>query len=253
MSTELYYFSGGPRERVLDAIREAGHRVLGVIVNDPLRWPKVRSTIERAEASGLPVTIVRSKADLAGVIPFVQGKVCFSAGFNYLFPANFIRAASICFNVHGSLLPKYRGMTVGWLIPDGETETGITVHVVDEGTDTGDILFQQKISLTPFDTYRSMMRKVYEAEGHVVAQALSQFEASGRAALRPQKGTPGETRGLRRPSNSEFDPARSMADLIDHIRSCDPDEFPAFFYHRGEKVCVRLWRPDKDASEKDLV
>jgi methionyl-tRNA formyltransferase len=179
--------------------------------------------------------------------------MCLSAGFNYLFPASFIQSASVCLNVHASLLPKYRGLMVGWLIPDGEMETGITVHVVDEGADTGDILLQRAFPLTAFDTYRSMMRKAHATEGQVVVDALSIWESLGRSALRTQHATPEDARGARRPADSQFDPSRSMTDLFDHIRSCDPEAFPAFFYHHGEKVCVRLWRPDKDESENDLV
>ena len=63
---ELQYFSSGPRERVLDAVLAAGHKVLGVFITDPARWPQVARTVELAARHGIAVRIVR-RADLAGL------------------------------------------------------------------------------------------------------------------------------------------------------------------------------------------
>ena len=58
-----------------------------------------------------------------------------------------------CINVHGSLLPKYRGAApIQWAIINGETETGITTMLMDEGMDTGAILLQEALSITADDT-----------------------------------------------------------------------------------------------------
>lgn len=55
-------------------------------------------------------------------------------------------------NLHPSLLPEYRGMAPQhWPIINGESKTGVTVHYVDEGTDTGDIILQEEIELLPTD------------------------------------------------------------------------------------------------------
>src|SRR6266851_1055109 len=56
-------------------------------------------------------------------------------------------------NVHGSLLPKYRGAApIQWAIANGETVTGVTTMRIDEGLDTGDILLQKEIAITPEET-----------------------------------------------------------------------------------------------------
>src|SRR5690606_22569809 len=64
------------------------------------------------------------------------------------------------FNMHGSLLPKYRGRTPHvWAIINGETQTGVTLHVIDEGCDTGDIVIQEKVKIEHNDTGADILSK----------------------------------------------------------------------------------------------
>ena len=132
MGLDLFYFSGGPRERVLAAVLAAGHRIHHVFANDPDRWPKVRPTIELAKEAGIPVAIIRKKAELDTIADIVAGQISLSAGFAYLFSRQFIAKTRLCLNVHGSLLPKYAGArTLSWALVDGEMQSGVTVHRVD--------------------------------------------------------------------------------------------------------------------------
>lgn len=82
---------------------------------------------------------------------------------NYLFIINnniIDLASKIAFNVHGSLLPKYRGRTPHvWSIINNEKETGITAHVIDKGCDTGDIIEQVKVSIGDTDTGATLLEK----------------------------------------------------------------------------------------------
>ena len=55
------------------------------------------------------------------------------------------------------------------------------------------------------------------------------------------------------PEDSEIDPKQRLIDLYDSIRSSDPDEYPAFFYLDGQKVCVKFWRPNKPLDEHDSI
>jgi methionyl-tRNA formyltransferase len=69
----------------------------------------------------------------------------------------------LAFNIHGSLLPKYRGRTPHvWAIINNESETGITAHVIDENCDTGDIIHQVKVSIENNDTGASLLSKFNE-------------------------------------------------------------------------------------------
>lgn len=254
MGLDLFYFSGGPRERVLEAVLAAGHRIHHVFTNDPDRWPKVRPTIELAKRTDIPVTVIRKKGDVDAMTDMVAGQICLSAGFAYLFSKEFIARAKICLNVHGSLLPKYAGArTLSWALVDGETQSGVTVHRVDEGMDTGPILLQRAFPLSPFETTRSLGRKTGAFEPGVVVDALALYEFKGDTTFIDQPGLQPPLRPNRIPAHSEIDSRRPLQELFDDIRAADPDHYPAYFYHHGEKVCIRLWRPDKPVEEADLI
>jgi methionyl-tRNA formyltransferase len=249
----LQYFSGGSHERVLAALLKARHSVEKVFVNDIERWPKVRATIELARSYGIPVQVIEKKTDLDRIVPEISGKNCLSAGFNFLFPKTLLDAAGVFLNVHGSLLPKYAGArTLGWVIENGETESGVTVHVIDEGVDTGPIIHQRTFSLSPFETTRSLAQKAALIEPVVVLEALEKFASVGLSEARMQthleKVLPNRT-----PEHSRLDPSEPLAALINKIRAADPDHYPAHFELNGEKVCIRIWRPTKPPNEADLV
>jgi hypothetical protein len=55
------------------------------------------------------------------------------------------------------------------------------------------------------------------------------------------------------PEHSRLDANLSLDALFNHIRAADPDDYPAYFFVDGEKVCVRLWRPERPPNEEDLI
>lgn len=87
--------------------------------------------------------------------------VIISVNYLFIIEKNIINLAKkIAFNVHGSLLPKYRGRTPHvWSIINNESYTGITAHIIDEGCDTGDIIEQEKIKIETTDTGGSLLEK----------------------------------------------------------------------------------------------
>lgn len=249
---KLLYFSSGPRERVLEALLQAGHQIETVFATDPDRWPKVAPTIQLARHAAIPVRIVH-RANLSDLVPDVEGKLCLSVGFAFILPKSVIDAASIFLNVHGSLLPKYGGArTLNWVIAYGETKSGVTVHKIDEGMDTGPILCQRDFPVSIFDTGPSLARKTYEFEPSVVLDALA-FLEGGKASFRRQEDVPSAQHPNRIPEHSEIDPALPLIELYDQIRAADPERYPAYFFVDGQKVCIRMWRSDKPADEFDLL
>ena len=82
-------------------------------------------------------------------------------------------------NVHGSLLPKYRGAApIQWALINGETETGVTIMQMDKGLDTGDILLAEKLPISPDDTAGSLFMKLAELGGTALTKALKQLRAN---------------------------------------------------------------------------
>lgn len=83
-----------------------------------------------------------------------------------------------CINVHASLLPKYRGSApIQWSIIDGEKVTGVTVMQMDEGMDTGDMLFKSAVEIEDNDTADSLYDKLSDAGASLITDALDAIEA----------------------------------------------------------------------------
>lgn len=90
-----------------------------------------------------------------------------------------------CINVHGSLLPKYRGAApIQWSVINGDVETGVTIMQMNEGIDTGDILLKRAVPIGIDDTAESMFEKLAELGGKTLIEALEMLE---RGELHPEK------------------------------------------------------------------
>ncbi|WP_028319583.1 methionyl-tRNA formyltransferase [Desulfobulbus elongatus] len=90
-------------------------------------------------------------------------------------------------NVHGSLLPKYRGAApIQWAVINGEAETGITIMQMDAGMDTGDILLTAAVPIGPQETAGELFERLARLGGDTLADAVDRLKA-GRLAARPQE------------------------------------------------------------------
>lgn len=91
-----------------------------------------------------------------------------------------------CINLHGALLPRYQGILPSfWVLANGERETGVTVHWMDEKLDHGDVLLQRAIAIEPRDTVHSLvLRSKVEVGRHVLVEAIGLIER-GEAPRRP--------------------------------------------------------------------
>jgi methionyl-tRNA formyltransferase len=108
-------------------------------------------------------------------------------------------------NIHGSLLPKYRGRTPHvWAIIQGETKTGITVHKIDEGTDTGDILLQEEVEIDPENTGAEVLEKFHHRYPVLILRALNLVK-SGNEVFRPQDNSKATYFGKRVPEDGLID------------------------------------------------
>ena len=99
-------------------------------------------------------------------------------GFNQIIKKNLIEMPKYgCINVHPSLLPKFRGKSpVFWAFALGEVETGVTIHYIFEGMDTGDIILQKKIEITSSDTLHTLNYKILKLESDLLLKAITNIE-----------------------------------------------------------------------------
>lgn len=83
-----------------------------------------------------------------------------------------------CINIHPALLPRNRGLfPYFWVLSNGERETGVSVHVVERQFDTGDVIAQERIEVTPEDTIQSLSYKSAQVGGSLLVQAVDDIEA----------------------------------------------------------------------------
>lgn len=94
-------------------------------------------------------------------LPFVPDVIC-SVYYRYIIPSSVISAVNNkIFNLHPSLLPKYRGCSsLTWAMINGESECGFTYHYIDENCDTGNIILQKRVSIESFDTQLTLYNRV---------------------------------------------------------------------------------------------
>jgi methionyl-tRNA formyltransferase len=125
-------------------------------------------------------------------------------------------------NMHGSLLPKFRGRApVNWAIIHGETETGATLHYMTEKPDNGDIVAQTAVPILPDDTAREVLDKVTVAAEMSLHDALPALLA-GTARRTPQDLSRGGYFGGRKPEDGTIDWAKSATEIHNLVRAVAP-------------------------------
>ncbi|QOZ82584.1 MULTISPECIES: formyltransferase [Chromobacterium] len=132
------------------------------------------------------------------------------------------------FNMHGSLLPKYRGrVPINWAIIHGETKTGATLHVMNVKPDNGPLVDQMAVPILPDDNADEVFAKVTVAAEMVLARSLPALLA-GKAEFRQQDLSQGGYFGGRKPEDGRIDPQAGAADLHNFVRALT-HPFPGAF------------------------
>ncbi len=156
------------------------------------------------------------------------------------------------YNLHGSLLPRYRGrVPVNWAVIRGETETGATLHVMTPKPDQGDILSQHSVPIGPNDTAHDVFLKVIEAGAYILSETLPDLLA-GRIVPVAQNLAAGEYCGGRRPEDGLIDwtlPAQTIHNLV---RGVAPPYPGAFTLVNGQPLRIlqtRLSPPDQALTQ----
>jgi methionyl-tRNA formyltransferase len=137
-------------------------------------------------------------------------------------PALLTTAAKGAFNMHGSLLPKYRGrVPINWAIIKGETETGATLHEMVEKPDAGRIVDQTAVPILPNDNAHDVFQKVTLAAEITLNRALPDL-INGTAQMRVQDLTAGNYFGSRKPADGVINWGDSAQNIHNLIRAVAP-------------------------------
>jgi len=163
----------------------------------------------------------------------------FSFYYRHMLPEAWLGLASRgAFNMHGSLLPRYRGRApVNWAILHGEAETGATLHRMAAKPDAGPIVDQMAVPILPDDLALDVFRKVTVAAELVLHRSLPRL-LDGTAKLTPQDLSRGSYFGARTPEDGRIDWSRSAAEIHNLVRAVAPPYPGAFTMFRGEPLRI---------------
>lgn len=212
------------------------------------RW--YASVAETAADYGLSVIAPAdaNTAQLEQRLEELKPDFIFSFYYRAMLGASLLRAARRgALNVHGSLLPKYRGRApVNWAILNGERESGATLHYMVERADAGDIVDQQSVPILIDDDARAVFAKVTVAAESVLARCLPQLIA-GTAPRRPQAILPGQYFGRRTPADGRIDWSLGARKIHDLVRAVAPPFPGAFAQVGGERWVIERTRLSTEA------
>ena len=149
-----------------------------------------------------------------------------------MLPMSVLRRARLgAFNMHGSLLPKFRGRApLNWAIVKGERETGVTLHEMTEKPDAGRIVDQQAVPIGPDDTAVEVFHRMTDAAEAVLKRSLPALVA-GTVQYKPNELSRGSYYGRRRPEDGRIDWTKSAQEIHDLVRAVAPP-FPGAFCER---------------------
>ena len=189
------------------------------------------SVAELARAHGIAPLYAEetSAAGLAEQLAAAAPELLFSFYYrNLLAPAVLALPRLGAFNVHGSLLPKFRGRApVNWAIIRGETRTGATLHVMTARADAGPIVDQQAVPIGPDDTALDVQRRVTAAAVAVLGRRIEELK-SGTAPRAGQDEAAATRFGRRGPEDGHIDWARTARQVHDLVRAVT-HPFPGAF------------------------
>ena len=215
---------------VLSSLFDAGHELVAVVtrpdkpagrgraVESPATavWALEHGVSVLQPASLKPAEVV---AQFAALNPDVM--VVASYG-RILTPEILAVPAYGCLNVHPSLLPKYRGSSpVAEAMLKGDTVTGVTIMLLDEGMDTGPIVAQEKYPVLADDTSESLTIRMFERGAKLVTRTLHAW-VSGELATKPQDDSIATYSRRLEKSDGELDFSRTAKQLDDQIRALHP-------------------------------
>ncbi len=144
-----------------------------------------------------------------------------------------------CLNLHGSLLPKYRGRCpVNWVLVNGEKETGVTLHYMTPKPDDGDIVAQKKVPVDDNDTALTLYSKIVEASSQMLDDVLPKL-IKGSAERVPQDHSQASYYGGRCSDDGEIDWSKTSREIRNLIRAVT-QPYPGAFTFIGDRKLI-IW------------
>ncbi len=205
---------------------------------------------QAAEKLGLPIyqpEKIKQNEELRTKLEAIHPDAIIVVGYGRIIPPWMLHLPQYGnINLHASLLPKYRGAApIQWAIANGESVTGVTTMRIDEGLDTGDILLQKELAITPEDTAETLSPKLAAIGADLMTKTLQELHAD---AIRPQRQDDAQAKlaPVLKKEDGRIDFGRSAQEIYNRQRGFQPwpGSFTAF---RGRGLNITAAKP---ASER---
>ena len=242
----------------LKAIDEAGYPVLGVVTNPDkpkgrgmkmLASPVKEYALQRKFPIEQPEKI-KNNEELIQKIKNRRPDVICVVAYGKILPKAILEIPKYgCINVHGSLLPKYRGAApIQWAVIHGEKVTGVTTMYMDVGMDTGDMILKEEVAIGEDETTGELWERLAKIGGKLLVQTLEQIENG--TAKREKQGENFSIAPMLDKSIAKIDWENQTAKQIkDLVRGLNP-MMGAYTFYEGKKI--KLWRV-KVLTEEEMM
>ena len=229
----------------LAGLLEAGIEVLGLYTyphGPEDAWFAPPATL--AEARGIPVHMAPRFNDQAvyDAIQALKPDFIFSFYFREMIQARFLDRPRLgAYNLHGSLLPRYRGRApINWVILKGEARTGVTLHAMTPKPDDGDILGQMPLDIAWDETALSLTLRAAQAGRELVRSVVPKLIAGTAERLSQPSMGPSTYFGGRKPEDGEIDLEGTVRDAFNLVRAV-ADPWPNAFVRRARGTLKVAW------------
>jgi len=251
-------FCGTPRFALpsLDKLVQAGFRI-SLVVTQPDK-PHGRglelspsAVKQRAIELGLPISQpekIKNNEDFRSQLAVLEPQAIVVVGYGRIIPQWMIDLPPWGnINLHASLLPKYRGAApIQWAIARGETVTGVTTMRIDAGLDTGDILLQREIPISPDDRAETLAPRMATIGADLMIETLHGLQG-GSITPRPQDNAEASLAPILKKEDGLIDFHRSAAEICNRLRGFQP--WPgAFTNFRGKNLHVWAAKPESNGN-----
>ena len=231
-----------PGYRALQELIKIGANVVAVYthqdaVGENIWFPSV---YELARAEGIPVyRPPKITPEITEEILALQPDLIFSVYFRRLIPDIILQSAPLgAYNLHGALLPKYRGQTcINWAVVNGEKVTGATLHKMTEKADEGPIVAQLSCKIEEEDTSVDIFHKISALTAEIIRDNLPALEA-GEAVLTEQNHEEATYFPRRRPEFGEIHWDKTSREIYNLVRGVTHPFPGAFTLAEGRKLMI---------------
>lgn len=233
----------------LDALYRAGHDIVAVVTqpdkakgrsDKPVYSPVKAYAAEKQIPVLQPVRIKRPEA--VEELKNYPADVFVVAAFGQILTKEILEMPRLgCLNIHASLLPKYRGSSpIQWAVINGEEKSGVTIMQMNEGVDTGDILYQKELFLDRKETGASLFDKLAALGAEAIVEALPLLEAGKLKAIPQNEADASHTIMLNK-AMGELDFSKSAQELERLIRGLN--SWPsAYTFLEGKQL--KIWEAE---------